>query len=236
MKRMLERNHFKREVEIDQKTGRLNPVYFYKGKRCKSEVVQGPLASQYIGYRLIAEDLREVEAWLKQAYALVPKIKSQPENGEDYYSISSTQKDENILIIKSLFFSSIIFYGKCFTDAKKGRRIKLERKHVPKNFLEVHDEIMRYRHNLAAHSGEGRWDTGELICIFEDEPEVPEGIRFFTELYRLNFKNDQEEEHNFLALVQTVLKWVNQKFAILQQKINSSPMTIEKVTNTDLSS
>lgn len=83
---------------------------------------------------------------------------------------------------------------------------------------------MDIRHNLAAHSGEGRWDTGELIWILEDGPEIPEGIRFYTELYRLNFREEREEERNFLALVQTVLKWVNQKFDILQKKINATPM------------
>ncbi len=233
---MLKLKHFKREVAIDQKTGELNSVYFYKGKRCKSGVVQGPLASQYIGYRLIAEDLREVEAWLKQAYALVPKIKTQPKKGEDYYLLGSTRKDKNILIIKSLFFSSIIFYGKCFAGAEKGRRIKLERKHVPTDYHKVHDEIIGYRNNLAAHSGEGRWDTGELIWILEDEPGIPEGIRWYTELNRLHFKNDQREEHNFLGLVQAVLKWVNQKFDTLQQKINSTPKKIIKGTNTGLSS
>ena len=148
--------HLKVKHTINRNTGKQLFTYFYKRKRCPTSLIQGPLSKQYIGYYLILRDLDDTQKWLQQAYELVPdKTNTVQEKSDDYY-LEYIADEKTHLIIKSLFFSSLIFYGKCFTQAK-GRGIKLEKSIIPPEYHNKHDIVMTYRHTLAAHSGVGKW-------------------------------------------------------------------------------
>ena len=67
--------------------------------------------------------------------------------------------DSSLDVVTSscLYYTFIALYGKCFTDASKSRFPKLEESDFTdsgKQFLEIHKEIMNYRHNFIAHRGE----------------------------------------------------------------------------------
>lgn len=204
----------KRELTINSKTGEQSAVYSYKGKSCKARLITGPLAKQFIGYSLIREDLTDAEKWLQEAFYLSPEHKSHNDEDGESYSLGTLDDSKNI-IIKSLFFSSIIFYGKCFTEAK-GRGIKLEKTIIPVPYHEKHNQIMEFRHTLAAHSGEGRWDTGKLNLVRSLDQRL---FWIRPVLNRLNFLDDRTEKHNFLGLVQTVQKVVIDKKRKIERKI-----------------
>ena len=126
--------------------------------------------------------------------------------------------EKNHLIIKSLFFSSLIFYGKCFTQAK-GRGVKLERSIIPPEYHNKHDIIMTYRHTLAAHSGEGKWDTGKVNLVLPPNKNSKVGIHIKPETYRLDFEDDRMDDDKFLELVNLVHTKVKAKSETIGQKI-----------------
>lgn len=99
--------------------------------------------------------------------------------------------------LKSFYYSSIITYGKCFVSAL-GRGIKLESKdHVGKRFMSCHEKIINFRNNLVAHSG-GVFDSGEVIVA--PNPFGP-GFHVASDLWRLDFEDDRENEIGFEELI-----------------------------------
>ena len=210
--------HITEKISHDTSTGERIYKYFFKGKECKSHEIDGPLVKKMIGYNLILEDLRDTKTWLEQAYHLVPKDIF-PQTSVDYYRLGHLGDEANHKIIKSLFFSSIVFYGKCFTQAK-GRGVKLEKKIIPKEYEDKHDEIMEYRHCIAAHSGEGKWDSGHVALILPPQNKTELGFTKKTNLYRLDFEDDRMDEYKFLDLVNILIDTVDNKFHTIGQQIN----------------
>lgn len=208
-------DHLTTKEKIDPKTGELQRIYYYKGKHCPTHLIKGPLSKQYIGYQLIMGDLEDAGRWLSQAYDLFPKKKSDLlKPNEDRYKYDRIGDEKNHSIVKSLFFSSLIFYGKCFTQAK-GRGVKLEKSIVPTEYHVKHDCIMEYRHTLAAHSGEGQWDTGKLRLLLPPKKGSNVGPRINSELHCLDFEDDRMDEFQFLDLI----KIVHAKVAEKKEKI-----------------
>ncbi len=211
-------DHLKVKHFINPNTGDQHFTYFYKRKRCPTSLIEGYLSKQYIGYYLILRDLEDTKLWLQQAYDLVPDEKTETQENSDNYSFELIRDEKNHLIIKSLFFSSLIFYGKCFTQAK-GRGIKLEKSIIPEEYQNKHDIIMTYRHTLAAHSGEGKWDTGKVKLVLPPNKNSNAGIHIIPETYRLDFEDDRVDEHRFLELVNIVHSKAKSKSEIIGQKI-----------------
>lgn len=109
------------------------------------------------------------------------------------------------------------YYGKCFTLAQ-GRRVKLEESNLPAEFLPAHKKIMEFRHTIAAHSGEGSWDTGRLALIEPvDGGAAPRAL--WSELKFLQFHDDRDEEFGFLRLIEYLEKAVDEKMSVLRRKI-----------------
>ena len=212
-------DHLTTKDKIDPKTGERQRIYYYKGKHCPTHLIKGPLAKQYIGYQLIMRDLEDAERWLTHAYDFFPKEESDHmKPDEDRYRDNQIGDEKNHAIVKSLFFSSLIFYGKCFTQAK-GRGVKLEKSIVPPGFHAKHDCIMEYRHTLAAHSGEGQWDTGKLRLLLPPKKGSNIGPRINSELHRLDFEDDRMDKCQFLELIKIVHRNVKTKKDIIGQKI-----------------
>ncbi len=213
-------DHLKVEATIDPKTGEQRFVYYYKRKRCPRALVKGPLCKQYIGYYLISKDLDDAESWLEIAYDLMPEQPDNISNDNEAFHRKYLGEEKNHMLIKSLFFSSLIFYGKCFAQAK-GRGTKLERSIVPEMFQAKHDEIKEYRNSIAAHSGEGRWDTGVVSLLHPPKKGKNIGIHIMPELNRLDFIDDRKEVTPFVELIQNVREAVKNKSDLIGQRIIS---------------
>lgn len=78
---------------------------------------------------------------------------------------------------------------------------------------------MEYRHTLAAHSGEGQWDTGKLRLLLPPKKGSKIGPRINSELHRLDFEDDRMDECQFLDLIKIVHAKVAAKKEIIGKKI-----------------
>jgi hypothetical protein len=209
-----------RKMELDSSTGDISYNYYFNETECISKEIPSKLAESYIAWDLIAHDLSCAEEWILHAYQLLePKDKSKhPKTGDVFIPVDETGKDS---IIMSLFISSVTYYGKCFTKAYgTGRKVKLESKdHVPKQLLGVHEKIVGFRNNIAAHSGEGGWDTGKLKLIALPYGEKKPELFIWSELKVINMYDDQDEENNYLGLVQAVKKMAYEKISKIGKQI-----------------
>jgi len=74
------------------------------------------------------------------------------------------KKYDDPLIKKCCFYSMIVLYGKCFTDASNAKRTKLEARDVISDLnptlITTHQKIMKIRHNYVAHNGDDENDYG----------------------------------------------------------------------------
>ena len=206
-------------------TGEVGYDYYYKGKQCPTHLINEPISKKYIGYLLIAQDLKDAERWLTLAYKLRPPLKTKPSPNKKTYPYIRLEEDEddiekhkNYRITKSLFFSSIVFYGKCFTKAK-GRGIQLNKSFVPHEYHDKHDEILEYRHTLAAHSGKGPWDTGKVRLVLP--PQKGSGLNPLLkgEVRRFDFEDDRLDDFPFLKLIKTVREKALAKMSEVGQEI-----------------
>lgn len=85
-------------------------------------------------------------------------------------------KDEQQHILTALWNSMIIVYSKCFTDASKAKKSKLEINTVIKSdrqdLLDIHKKIMDTRHTFIAHRGD---NENEQAVVFFSLPKKPDG-------------------------------------------------------------
>ncbi|MEQ3725766.1 hypothetical protein [Alcanivorax sp.] len=72
--------------------------------------------------------------------------------------------------INAHFISGIINYARCFTKSAKGKA-KLERSHVPEGYKEIHDTVMRLRHDYIAHSGNIGEHSLNLVALYPHHNE-----------------------------------------------------------------
>ncbi|WFP52198.1 hypothetical protein PL263_09255 [Methylomonas sp. EFPC3] len=142
---------------LTDSSGRRQIHYYINGIPCPTVYLKDRDAQQAARYRLIIKDLEYVESALSFALKQYP---SDVLSEYDYLSsdteavINCSIMDHGMLIRRSIYIASVIFYAKTFTEAR-GRRLKLEAKDV---FSEIrdrktHKKIMEDRHSYLAHAG-----------------------------------------------------------------------------------
>ncbi|MGZ7307030.1 hypothetical protein ACXWRJ_09320, partial [Streptococcus pyogenes] len=94
------------------------------------------ISEQYGAYSLIEKDLRSVIIWLNEIEKLAPE------------DLDRWKNPDKMNLVKGLFVAALTFYGKCFTSCE-GRRVKLEKTIIDPEYLDLHDHIMKLRHNFA---------------------------------------------------------------------------------------
>ena len=205
-------DHLTTQTHIDPDNGKRTVTYYYKGTECPTVLISEHPAKKFVGYHLIGDDLADVEKWLRKVHEFLPEKNSLDKNS--YFPADKDIAD----IAKALFMSCLTIYGKCFTSAK-GRGIKLDRDFAPREFYGRHDEIMELRHTIAAHSGEGRWDAGQVKLVLP--PEKGEDIDWYIvpEIERLEYMDDRHSAFPFLDLVILLKKKVKEKRDQIGNKI-----------------
>ncbi len=167
-------------------------------------ILDSHISKKWIGYMSIKLDLQFVKQIL------------------DVLSATSDEYDETReLINKSNWISSVVIYGKCFTDASKGRRVKLEGEVIlkeNKNLLKLHTELMSMRHNYVAHAGNTAFEVLEPRI----QLATSGGDTFYAHLvYQgqilTGFNIDVTEK--FIELIDFLLDWVDSKSKNLGSKI-----------------
>ncbi|MCK4796393.1 MAG: hypothetical protein KAT05_03370 [Spirochaetes bacterium] len=217
--------HLKINYEIDENDGIINTEFKYKDKICPAKEINGPIIDHYIGYVLILQDLYDVLNWMKlinKMHSIQGDIEDDDNDSEVVfkYELTSGEWKNNGKIIKSLYFSCIILYAKCFTQAE-GRKIKLERDNIDPKFLNKHIQIMDYRNSFVAHSGESQWDKGKGYVVITPEDFKHEGIDVQLQpvLNRLDYEDDRKSKDSFFNLVESTIKYVEKKKKKIFDKI-----------------
>ncbi len=212
--------------KIDENNGSLEVEFIYKESKCSSKEISGPIVDQYIGYYLIIQDLHDVKVWLDKIDESHPNEgKQETESNRIYdvirYKLTPDNWNSNGMLVKSLFYSCIVIYAKCFTQAK-GRKIKLERKNIESKLHKRHDLIMEYRNTIVAHSGEGRWDSGQLYVLHTPKEFLgKEALNIHIEpiTNRLDYEDDRNSVDSFRSLVEHVITKVEEKKKSVFEKI-----------------
>lgn len=122
-------------------------------------LVPTSMSKQITSYMLIREDLLFVKT---NAQLLLDSKKKRPRN-------EHTEE--------TLWYSLIILYGRCFSNATKGQKVKLDKE----DFFNINDEILLITHNkiieirndFIAHRGE---NENEIPIVYVKIPqgEIPE--------------------------------------------------------------
>lgn len=184
-------------------------IYKQKGVTLPRIPLKGRFVEQYVSLQLLDKDLRNVIGW----EGLIKKIYDDL-NEEQHFIQPDLEKN---LLLKSLFISKVITYGKCFTEAK-GRRFTLQRNNVPEQCRDLHDEIMNVRHNFAAHKGEYEYDQGGLALILPGTKKK-RYYHIFSELHQINYGTNEKDNARFLQLYDSLRDFVKGKQDKLIEKI-----------------
>jgi len=137
-------------------------------------------------------------------------------------------KDDTQHILTALWSSMIIIYGKCFTDASKAKKSKLEIKHIltqgQSSLLDIHEKIMDTRHSYIAHRGDNENDQS---IVFFKQPKIrtenPYTEYQIKSLRANNFGIENLERS--LELLNTVYSHVDQKLRKDWEKVHNDVMT-----------
>jgi len=199
LKKLIKKNEYEKELYLELKSGN---------------------SKKYLAYNSIKKDLD----FVNQAVNKLIKLTSNTRENNDFTAYELNElNDSNRIIIQSLYFSSIIIFGKAFTDATTGRKVKLEKKEIYKLLTtkqrEVFDEVISLRHNYIAHAGDSSDEQGYAKLIFEmDSPSS-----FTTRLGYSNFStfgNSLDFYNHFLDVVKIVVDHVKLKIKKWEEKIN----------------
>lgn len=121
-------------------------------------LVPSSMSKQITSYMLIREDLLFVKT---NAQLLLDSKKKRPRN-------EHTEE--------TLWYSLIILYGRCFSNATKGQKVKLDKKdffNISDEVLITHNKIIDIRNNFIAHRGD---NENEIPIVYVKIPrgEIPE--------------------------------------------------------------
>ena len=172
-------------------------------------ILDGQKAKQWIGYSAIKLDLE----FVLQQLDLLKSFKERE---------FKLQK-RNETIIKGLWISVIITYSKSFTDASKGRGVRLQKtlfKKDNKEHLELHEEVMNIRHNYFAHAGTSNFEKMEprIRLLQRDNGYIYPHLVY----HGYTIKGfDQNVITKFIALTNSVNEHVNQRIRYIGAKILS---------------
>lgn len=134
-------------TRLDPHTGDVTVEHRLQGQLLPSVRLSGANVERYAGWLLIEDDLEASLNWYRKSEDL--RNEHSPQDGSRY---SQIENRDVLDIVKALFVASLTFYGKAFADAE-GRRVRMRREQLNESFRRAHDDFIRYRHQLAAHSG-----------------------------------------------------------------------------------
>lgn len=210
------KDNFTSNTIVDPHTGVISRKYFYKRKPCNRLELTSKLAVQLAGYTLIDKDLRSCLAWLDE---IDRRHNEGPKKERDGKFFHAKDRD-NYVIIKGLFVAVLTFYAKCFVTCD-GRRIKLEKVQLDKKYHALHDEVMSFRHNFAAHSGATKIERVKIAVAYSDVNPKSGNVatKVYTELDQPDIFSDEKDEVSFRGLVEYLRELVTAKRDQIGKKI-----------------
>jgi hypothetical protein len=170
--------------------------YRFKGKIAPSIIMSDPVSLRYAAYSLIEKDLRVALFWLNEIEKLAPILDERRRN------------PAKMNVIKGLFVAAVTFYAKCFTTCE-GRKVKLDRKLLDSDYLPIHDDVMKLRHNFTAHSGSENCEGAKVSLVLHPNKKLQAEPQLFSEIYQPDYA--EFDELSFKELVEHLREVVWQK-------------------------
>jgi hypothetical protein len=199
---------------LDPETADFYNRYYYKRVKAKRVEVTTPKALVLASYTLIEKDLRSVMIWLNEIEAMLSDDKKR-KTSPSYCKSDYDRTRYNI--IKGLFVAALTFYAKCYATCE-GRKVKLEKKNLPKELQENHQAIIEMRNNFAAHSGAKKIEKAKVVLALDVKRRknaIPYLGRELSQPDTFSEKSLKE----FIDLVSHVKSFVNQKIDTLNDKV-----------------
>ena len=197
---------------VDQQTGVPEATYYWDGQLAPKIEIAGRLVEQLSGCSMIAKDLDNSLKWFRQAENMSNEHRSPSDGG--YIHMTAREQFDTV---KALFVAAVTFYGKCFTESS-GRRAQLSRADLDLKYRETHDHFMAYRHNLAAHSGEGGFESAKTFVLI-----TPDRKGFVPLLPTARFQHDlalsDKGDIGFGELIEHARAKAGQRYDKLARKI-----------------
>lgn len=200
---------------LDPDTGAADTLYYWDGRLAPKVQINGILVDKLSGYTLIKKDLDNALSWIRTAEKLASES-SEPTDSGHFHA-----KDREIFdLVKAYFVASLTFYGKCFTEAA-GRHAQVSRDWIAEQeYRKLHDYIMTYRHNFAAHSGDECLELARTFVLVHPNRKI-----LIPYLPTMRVQPDialtQQGELGFGDLIEYVAKKVVEKYNKLANKIVS---------------
>ncbi len=182
----------------------LSNEYLYEGKAAPSVRMTDKISEQYGAYSLIEKDLRSVIFWLNEIEKLKPD------------RLDRWKNPEKMNLIKGLFVAALTFYGKCFASCE-GRKVKLEKSIFDEKELEIHDNLMKLRHNFAAHSGAENFEEVKVSLALHPIKKSDMKPQLYSEISQPDCISG--EELAFKVLAEKLQKKVFEKRAQVGEKV-----------------
>lgn len=206
------------EYYIDSDTGELKAVYTFNNEIVERVKLSGRIAARASSLSLIHRDLKSAKEWYQKANDLVER-KELTADGKAYGNILDLDLSSEI---RALFVASLTFYGKAFSEAK-GRKLKMERDWLDSDYFELHDSIINYRHNFAAHSGNQDYESAEtsLLLIRKNGKTFYQAV---TDRKQMSMIGVEEEHVNMIDLFEHAIQIVEKKYNETLERIRTYVM------------
>lgn len=192
------------ERQLDTESGKSITQYLWDGQPVPQVTLTGAVAEQISGLALIQKDLANALRWVKKATQLASALES---SGGRYTQITDREVGDEV---KSLFVASLVFYAKAFTEAA-GRRAQMSRDWLDNEFRDTHDYFMTFRHNMAAHSGDEKLETGRSYILLIPSKSGFD-IRLGTSRSQPDFALGEDDDERFCSLIEHAIKKVSERY------------------------
>jgi len=185
-----------------------------EGKICKYFLLEDPISKRTAAYISMKRDLHECL-----------------ESIEYLKSINHVQQIPQH-VKRSLLFSSIVLYARCFTSGE-GRGTSLNKRDVFKGIrnthLAFHEQTMELRNRHLAHAGNSHHESRTMVLILNPDEynKKIEAIKYAGGM----LKDDDENIDNYIILINSVLAHVNEKVENLKKVViqKSEALNLDEV-------
>ncbi len=193
---------------IDQNSGRTSTTYLWDGVPIPQVTLSGAVAEQMSGLALIQKDLENALRWIDKASELLSQMKTTSgSQGDGYVQMKDREVGNQV---KAFFVSALVFYAKSFTEAA-GRRAQMARDWLDVEYRDSHDYFMKYRHNMAAHSGDEKLEIG-LTCLMLIPSDTGYTYRIGTHRCQPDLAILGGEEKQFSELIKHAMAKVSERY------------------------
>jgi hypothetical protein len=189
------------DSHLDGTTGEIIVDYYWKGTNVEKVAVTGGIVRRYAGLTMIQRDLQNAWRWSRYAAELLDGVGLS--NTVPFQSIDNRDVGD---LIKGLFVAALSYYAKCFNRAE-GRRVRLSREMIAKEYQSEHDDFMEYRNTLAAHAGSNELEHVQPYLLLIPPSQAEFDFTLVTAGKQADFSHSGDSK-GFSLLIEHVLQLV----------------------------